>query len=909
MSSVLDTFAPALDKVSKGRTDEQALYLGSAKANIGHGEAASGVSSLIKVLMMMQKNTIVPHCGIKTKINRKFPTDLEARKVNIAMQPTHWPRSTDPANPRRVFVNNFSAAGGNSALLLEDAPDVVDMPDVDPDSRTSHLVAVSAKNATSIQGNIRSMIKFLRENPDTPLAQVAYTTTARRVHHSHRVMATGASHTDVITQLEEALRESLGTTRRKSVAKVVFTFTGQGAQYPGMGKCLFDNFSSFHAEMCRLDQLVQALGFDSMLPVIMSDSPDIGVFAPTTVQLANVCMQIALVKLWSSWGIQPSAVIGHSLGEYAALNTAGVLSDADTIYLVGRRATLLEQNCTKGTHAMLVIKGSVDEVKATLPGREFEVACINSPVETVLAGSIQHIMDLKTELTEQKMKSTILKVPFAFHSSQVDPILTDLESIARGVTFSTPTIPIICPLDGKIAETAGKFTSNYLSKHARQPVNMQAALLEAKDKGYLLDQNAVLEIGPHPAIASMVKAVLGNQMTCLMSAQRARDIWQILGSTLKSLYTAGIDVRWSEFHRDFRASAKVVALPAYSWDLKHYWMQYVNDWSLRKGDPALVISGPNKLESTTIHRIVDETLDATAGGKIVVEADIARKDLSPLVQGHEVNGIPLCTPSVYADIALTLGNYLANKYRPGEPETTVDVSHMDISKALILREDATQQLLQAHGEVDWQTKSVALKFMSFDSKGKLQEHARCVVRLCDGASIQRQLQARAQEIKDKIAHLRSGVSEFTTARFNRAMVYRAIRPLARFHDDYRAIDEIILNSNTLEASTKLSFGTVKRGGSFHTHPAIIDSLTQGCGFTMNCNDFTDLDNEVFMNHGWGSFQIFQDLDFDKTYTTYTQMKLGEDKLWHGDSTVFDGDTIVAQFGQIAVSLYTRLHFQ
>ena len=132
------------------------------------------------------------------------------------------------------------------------------------------------------------------------------------------------------------------------------------------------------------------------------------------------------------------------------------------------------------------------------------------------------------------------------------------------------------------------------------------------------------------------------------------------------------------------------------------------------------------------------------------------------------------------------------------------------------------------------------------------------------------------------------------------MVYRAIRPLARFHDDYRAIDEVVLNSRTLEASSSLSFDSVKRGGDFHTHPALIDSLTQSCGFAMNCNDSTDLDVEVFMNHGWGSFQLFEPVDFDKSYTTYTRMVEGHDKLWHGDVVIFDGDQVVASFGQIAV---------
>ena len=154
--------------------------------------------------------------------------------------------------------------------------------------------------------------------------------------------------------------------------------------------------------------------------------------------------------------------------------------------------------------------------------------------------------------------------------------------------------------------------------------------------------------------------------------------------------------------------------------------------------------------------------------------------------------------------------------------------------------------------------------------------------------------------------IRDGIATETTARFNRPMIYRSIRPLARFHDDYRAIDEIVLNRKTLEASSRLSFANVKRGGEFHTHPAIIDSLTQSCGFTMNCNDKTDLDVEVFMNHGWGSFQIFGPMDFDKEYTTYTRMVEGADKLWHGDVVIFDGEKVVVFFGQIAVGSFPAL---
>lgn len=895
MSSVLSTFAPPLDKVKHARKSDEPIYLGSAKSNIGHGEAVSGVSALVKVLLMMKKNMIVPHCGIKTKINHKFPTDLAQRNVHIALKPTPWNKAAE--KPRRVFINNFSAAGGNSAILIEDAPPVVQKDVQDP--RPTHLVAVSAKSGSSLKANLQSMIAFLKNSP-VSLSQLSYTTTARRLHHAHRVIASGAQTQDIITQLETALKQETGMTRAKSAPKVLFAFTGNGAQYPGMGRELYETFSLFRNEINRLDAIGQSLGFTSVLPVIQSQEQDIGTFAPTPVQLATTCLQIALSRLWASWGIQPASVVGHSLGEYAALNLAGVLSDTDTIYLVGRRAQLLEAKCTRDTHSMLVVKGPLSTIVEALNGGKFEVACINSDIETVLAGTNEEVAKYQEILGRADMKTILLKVPYAFHSSQVDVILDDFTRIAKGVKFGKAKLPVLCPLDGYVLGVGSAFEPEYFARHCREPVNMLTALAAAHGSNVISNQTTTIEIGPHPAVSGMVKAQF-RAITNLPSLQRGRSIWQTMITALKTLYSAGADITWAPYHGDFEGAQQVVELPAYSWDLKEYWMQYVNDWSLRKGDPPLVItSGANKLESTTIHNVLDENVN-DKDGHMVVEADIARKDLSPLVQGHEVDGIPLCTPSVYCDIALSVGKYLVEKYRPQQAEKLVDVSDMTISKALILNSAGIRQPLQALIDVDWATNSAAIKFMSFDVKEKLQEHSRCVVRFKDDRLLT-ELKSEAESIKQKMQNLRAGIATETSARFNRPMVYRMIRPLARFHDDYRAIDEVVLNSKTLEASSKLSFGTVNQEGNYHTHPAVIDALTQSCGFTMNCNDAVDLDKEVFMNHGWGGFQIFKPLDFNKKYTTYTQMHEGDDKLWHGDVVVFDGDDIVASFKQIAVSL-------
>lgn len=293
--------------------------------------------------------------------------------------------------------------------------------------------------------------------------------------------------------------------------------------------------------------------FPSVLPVMRSEERDIGVFPPTAVQLASVCLQMALCKTWASWNVAPSAVVGHSLGEYAALNAAGVLSDADTIYLVGKGADLLQEKCTRDTHAMLVVKGSVDDMAGALRGVEYETACINSPVETVLAGSNEHVAKLMRLLVDSGKKCTLLKVPYAFHSSQIDPILDDFRRIARGVTFSKAKMPILCPLNGDVVTAGnGDFGPDYLARHSRAPVNMLKALEAARSSNMATDQTTMLEIGPHPAVSGMVRAVLGPQVGNLCSLQRGRSVWPVLGGAVKSLYTAGADIRWAEYDRDLR---------------------------------------------------------------------------------------------------------------------------------------------------------------------------------------------------------------------------------------------------------------------------------------------------------------------------------------------------------------------
>ncbi|KAL9578434.1 MAG: hypothetical protein Q9212_005718, partial [Teloschistes hypoglaucus] len=885
MESVTNVFASR----NRPRRSDQPLHLGAVKANIGHGEAASGICALIKVLMMMEKNAIPPNCGIKGVMNQQFPTDLQVRNVHIPVRTTQWARPIEQI--RRVFVSNFSAAGGNTGLLMEDAP-LPPMPDSD-DPRSTHIITVSGKSKSSLRKNLSQLVEFTTRNPRVSLSSLSYTTTARRIHYNYRVAVTESSLSKVKNAMLAAGEKDVYPISPVP-PQVAFVFTGQGAHYAGLGKQLFQNSSQFKSDILQFEAIAQSQGFPSFLTLIEDTKTDVSALSSVIVQLGSVCVQMALARLWISWGIVPTVVLGHSLGEYAALNVSGVLSASDTIHLVGKRAQELERTCTPGTHTMLAVAASVSSIETCIPDCPLEIACINSSGQTVLGGSNDQVDQAAQQLSRSGIRSDKLRIPYAFHISQVDPVLDAYERIASGVTFGAPSIPVISPLLNKVVRSAGSFGPAYVRRHARETVNFPNGLDAGFQDGILTEKTVWVEVGPHPVCLAMVKKILGPTISAVPSLRRDEDAWRVLSASLASLYTSGLEIDWNEYQRDFNAAQQLLRLPTYGFDLKKYWIDYTGNWCLTKGDTTPVVDLPKpipKLSTTSVQNVIQEEFHGSTG-TVTIESDVADPTLRKAFEGHQVNNNALCPSSLYADMALTVAKYLYKQLRPGTEVPAMSIDNMEASKSLIAGQ-SDDQLLRLHGEADIDAGQVKLQFYSTTSEGKKRtDHAKCVVSYLDAQAAILNWKRYHYLIKPRVEALIKGVNDGTAEKMHRSTAYSLFGSFVKYGASYRGIEEVNLNLEEYEATAKLAFQTTDEDGDFVCNPYWIDSIGHLSGLVVNVKEALGDKAQVFISHGWEAMCFARPLSKDKVYRSYVKMQPIGNKVMAGDVILFEEDEII-----------------
>ena len=382
---------------------------------------------------MLQQNIIPRHIGIKTRFNPKLPP---LGDLNVVIPSTNMPyTATSKGSRRRMLVNNSNATGGITAMLLEEhCPSTA----VAGEIRQHYPITLSAASETALVHSQDQLLKHLEAIENIEISHLSYTLTARRLHHKHRFACAAGSTKELINKLKTESSTSPRASKPGTSVFGVFVFTGQASSYSGIAKRLFETNDAFQSHVRRSDAVCQAMGLPSFIEIITDDEADYSKFSQTQSQLALVALEIALACLLASWDIRPKAVIGHSLGEYSALCISKVLSPADTLYLVGKRGLLLESACKRNEYSMAAVALPSIEVEKILhlaPFWECEIACLNAPDQAVISGPDTAIEPLMAQFKANGARVTKLRIPYAFHSKQMDAISLDFQEVAQSISI------------------------------------------------------------------------------------------------------------------------------------------------------------------------------------------------------------------------------------------------------------------------------------------------------------------------------------------------------------------------------------------------------------------------------------------------------------------------------------------
>ncbi|KAK7937312.1 ketoacyl-synt-domain-containing protein [Apiospora aurea] len=920
MKSVTDVFAPA---GPKWRNSRQPLHVGAVKANVGHGEAVAGVTAVLKVLLMFQKAMIPPHVGIKNGLNPALPQDMAKRNVRIPYAKQAWPREAD--RKRIAVVNNFSAAGGNTSVFIEEPPVPKAIEAGSEDPRPTHVVAVSAKSKVSLEGNLQRMIEYLDKHPDISLADLSYSTTARRYQHNHRVAIVAPDVDGVKSKLAAQSKScaSINSIPTTSPPLVAFTFTGQGASHKSMNLQLYHQEPTFRSQILHLDALAQGQGFPSFVPAIDGSFSKDNAHSAVVTQMALVAVEIALAKYWASLGVEPNIVVGHSLGEYAALHVAGVLSASDALYLVGKRAMLLEEKVQAGSYKMMAVRGSMADIKAATKGHSapYEVACINGPKETVLSGLSNDLEALMEPLQAAGCKCHILDVAYAFHSSQTDPVLGEFEELAStGAIFHSPKLPVISPLLGKVVFDGKTFNANYVRRATRETVNYLSALQTAAKMSMVDDGTLWIEMGPHPVCTNFVTATLPAVGAAAPSLRRDEDNWTTLCRSLATLHCVGAPINWNEFHKPFERSLRLLDLPTYAWNYKNYWIQYNGDWALTKGNtyydaqkkaseaPAARLSD---LQTSSVQRIVEESFNGFSG-TVVMQSDLMESDFLAAAHGHKMNGCGVVTSSIHADIAYTLGSYLYKKMNPASNgDVGMNIASLEVSKGLVAQKNTrVPQLIQVTLSTDnISTGAAQLKWQNVSSAGvpDADPFATATLHFGDKAAWLNSWLPQSHFVLGRIEALEALAARGVANRLSHNMAYLLFaNNLVDYAPKYRGMQSVVVDG--LEAFADVTLTAEKGGGAWTVPPYFIDSVAHLAGFVMNVSDAVDTKANYCVTPGWGSMRFARPLTAGAKYRSYVKMipTLGDPTVYLGDVYVLQDNVIIGVVGAIKFRQYPRI---
>ncbi|MCL6588800.1 MAG: amino acid adenylation domain-containing protein [Firmicutes bacterium] len=571
----------ALTQAFRAKTGQKSFCaIGSVKTNVGHLDAAAGVTGLIKTVLALYYRRIPPSLGF---ISPNPKIDFENSPFYVNTRLAEWPQNN---GPRRAGVSSFGIGGTNAHVILEESPSAgaarfAEVAPTRDDSfnpiKSNHLLVFSAKTAAALEQITANFGRFLKENPDINIADAAYTLQIGRKEFNHRRMALVSSAPDAVAVLENKDPQRIfSAVCDQGDRKVVFMFPGQGAQYPDMGLGLYQEEPVFRETVDSCASLLKPhLGLDlrqALYPrgaLTASPEPDSALLDRTAIaQPALFVVEYALAKLWQSWGITPQAMIGHSIGEYVAACLAGVFSLEEALVLVANRGKLMEQ---LPSGAMLAAPLAEPEICAYL-NSELSLAAANGPLLQVVSGSLAAISELELKLQAKGIACRRLPVSHAFHSPMMDPVLAPFTELVRQIKLRKPGIPYISNVTGTWIREDEALNPEYWANHLRQTVRFGAGIQEL----LALPDHVFLEAGPGNTLGSLVKQSQVKKIPAVFSSMRNVDSQQpdeaFLKGALGRLWMAGVKIDWVQVNQGRSRSRRRIPLPGYPFEGKSYWI-------------------------------------------------------------------------------------------------------------------------------------------------------------------------------------------------------------------------------------------------------------------------------------------------------------------------------------------------
>ncbi len=587
--------------LAEGRPVGDRCWIGSAKTNIGHLEAAAGIAGTIKAALALE-HAIIPASLHFHQPNPHIPfADLP---IAVAQEATTWPTRK---STRLAGVSAFGFGGTNAHLVLESAATIPHDPGSTQPFPTTHLLTISAKTGSSLAASARSIRDRLATG-ELELADAAFSAGTRRSHFDHRLAVVARSATEAVTSLDAIERgETCAGAAAGRVApgqrpRLVFVYSGQGSQWLGMARDLL-LVPAFRTAVEGVDRVVVALSGWSVLSALAIEEDDVRLLEPEIAQPLQFAVLLGLTALWRSLGIEPDVVVGHSLGEIAAAHIAGALPLGDAIRLIILRGRLTQRAIGLGRTVAAGLSAAEANIVAEASAGRIAVAAINGPTATTLSGDPDSILEQVDDWSSEGTFARLLNVDVAFHGPQMDPLAAELVEALAGLRPRSAAIPLVSTVTGQWI-TGEELTPAYWGRNLRETVQFAAATQTLVADGF----DTFLEIGPHPSLVASILATLreaGRDGLAVGSIRRHGDGPVDFLQSLAALHVRGASVHWSAL----TPSGQFVRLPAYAWQRERFW---INPPPRKLGDrvePARNGSNGHHLTSEPHEPSPDRTAD------------------------------------------------------------------------------------------------------------------------------------------------------------------------------------------------------------------------------------------------------------------------------------------------------------